>query len=140
MILESNKISLYLPKLANVLGKIDRATSRSLPNEAIIRLTVDMLLVYAHDIVSLRNSTAARSLCLQAESQWGYGPVERDNQRYRLVGKPDYALWYGEIEETAVNVVIVEAKRRHYASTGLPQCLAYMGTYLIICMSSVIKI
>ena len=56
----------------------------------------------------------------------------RDNRRHRLVREPDYAVWYGEIEETGVNVVIVEAKRRQYASTGLPQCLAYMGKYLII--------
>jgi hypothetical protein len=91
-----------------------------------------MLLVYAHDIVTSTSLTAARSLCLQAEKQWGYGPVKRAKGRYRLVGKSDYAVWYGETEEINVNVVIMEAKRRLYASTGLPQCLAYMGKYLII--------
>ena len=70
MILESNKEhSTLLLKQADALGMIDRATSRSLLRKAIIRLMVDILFIYAHDIVTSRNSTAARSLCLQVERQ-----------------------------------------------------------------------
>ncbi|KAJ5666447.1 uncharacterized protein N7477_008895 [Penicillium maclennaniae] len=49
-------------ELTNVLKKIEMATLRGQPNEAIIRITVDMLIIYALDAARSRNSTGARSL------------------------------------------------------------------------------
>ncbi|KAJ6125720.1 hypothetical protein N7523_003340 [Penicillium sp. IBT 18751x] len=133
------ELTLEDPELAAVtavpmspeLNKIQKATWRGHSNEAIIRITLDALIVHALDTVSSSHSTSSRPLCLEAERQWGYGPVERKKGRHRLVGKSDYAVWYGEIEETELKVVVVEAKKRDYVSPSLPQCLAYMGKYLI---------
>lgn len=44
-----------------------------------------------------------------------------------LCGRPDYGRWHGEVQDTAINVVIVEAKKTDKVSSGVPQCLGYMG-------------
>lgn len=91
-----------------------------------------MLLVFAYDIATSSKPTSGQAISAQTEKTWGYGPVKWIDKRYKLIGKPDYAIWYGEVGETAVNIVIVEAKRRYLAANGLVQCLAYMGKWLII--------
>lgn len=50
-----------------------------------------------------------------------------NKKSYKLVGRPDYSVWYGDYEDTTLNVFVVEAKRRYFAADGLVQCLAYMG-------------
>ncbi|KXG52772.1 uncharacterized protein PGRI_080280 [Penicillium griseofulvum] len=97
-------------ELTSVLSKIDNATTKGAVSESNIRFTLDILLVYAHDIAMSEN----------ADLEW-------NKKDYRLVGQPDYAVWYGEIEETALNVVVAEAKKRHMTGTCLIQCLGYMG-------------
>lgn len=52
-------------------------------------------------------------------------------KKFALIGKPD-TVWFGDIDDTAVNVVVVEAKSHDHASIGVPQCLAYMGQCLMI--------
>lgn len=116
----------------SVLSKIDNATAKSAPSESNIRFTLDILLVYAHDIAMSENPARRHAISVQTEKHWAYGPVKWNKKDYRLVRKPDYAVWYGEVEETALNVVVVEAKKRHMAGTGLIQCLGYMGEYLAL--------
>lgn len=115
--------------LVNVLTKIDNFTSRSDANESNIRWTLSMLIVYAYDMVMSGKPSSGQVISAQTEKNWAYSPVKWLGKRYKLVGKPDYAIWYGEVEETALNIVIVEAKRRFPAPSGLVQCLAYMGEY-----------
>lgn len=120
-------------KLGNVLRKVDNAACHSEASEALIRLTLNMLLVYAHDTVTSQISTTARPLSLQAERTWVYD-VEKEykkgTRKIKLVGKPDYSVWYGDVEQTSSNVIAVEAKTKGRASEGIYQCLAYMGKYL----------
>ncbi|KAJ5497427.1 hypothetical protein N7463_009414 [Penicillium fimorum] len=112
---------------ASVRSKIETATSKSLPSESNTRFTLDILLIYAHDIATSGNSISGRDISVQTGKQWTYGPVRWNHKNYTLVGKPDYTVWYGESEQTALNVVVVEAKRRYFAGNGLVQCLGYMG-------------
>ncbi|KAJ5450671.1 uncharacterized protein N7458_007120 [Penicillium daleae] len=99
-------------ELCNVLRKVDNAACHSEASEALIRLTLNMLLVYAHDTVTSQISTTARPLSLQAERTWVYD-VEKD------------LVW--RRGATPSNVIAVEAKTKGRASEGIYQCLAYMG-------------
>ncbi|KAJ6007859.1 hypothetical protein N7540_011835 [Penicillium herquei] len=70
----------------------------------------------------------ANRVHMQLEKLWKVViPKSIHNKEFELHGRPDYAFWYGRIEETELNVVVVEAK--HQDQPGLKQCLAYMGTY-----------
>lgn len=83
----------------SVLSKIDNATAKSAPSESNIRFTLDILLVYAHDIAMSENPARRHAISVQTEKHWAYGPVKWNKKDYRPVGKPDYAVWYGEVEE-----------------------------------------
>jgi hypothetical protein len=37
-------------------------------------------------------------------------PVKYEKKKFALVGEPHYAVWYGNVNDTAVNIVVVEAK------------------------------
>ncbi|KAJ5926428.1 hypothetical protein N7516_008201 [Penicillium verrucosum] len=56
-----------------------------------------------------------------------YGPVTHKGLKYDLVGRPDYSLWYGDEEDVAVSIVVVETKGGAGPSTGVSQTLGYMG-------------
>ncbi|KAJ5120887.1 uncharacterized protein N7515_010275, partial [Penicillium bovifimosum] len=80
-----------------------------------------------HDIVTSRQPNADQKIRIQTEGHWVFAPVEYRKKQFILVGKPEYAVWYGDVNDTAVNVVIVRAKSPLSASEGIPQCLAYMS-------------
>ncbi|KAL4782579.1 hypothetical protein BJX76DRAFT_358841 [Aspergillus varians] len=44
-----------------------------------------------------------------------------------IQGCMDFALWYGSRENVETNMVVVEAKRLHNASLGVPQAIIYMA-------------
>ncbi|KAJ5507427.1 hypothetical protein N7527_009570 [Penicillium freii] len=44
------------------------------------------------------------------ERYWVFEPVKYDKKEFALVGKPDYAVRYGNVDDTAVNIVVVEAR------------------------------
>lgn len=48
-----------------------------------------------------------------------------------LSARTDYGVWYGENEEVALNVIIVEAKKTD-SESGVAQALGYMGKWLTI--------
>ena len=50
------KTILRLQNLASVLSKIDNATTKGALSESNIRFTLDILLVYAHDIAMSENA------------------------------------------------------------------------------------
>lgn len=55
--------------------------------------------------------------------------VTKDTTSYTLGLTADYALWYGNVEEMAVGLVVVTVKRGQAARQGEGQCLAYMGSF-----------
>ncbi|KAJ5822724.1 hypothetical protein N7447_005064 [Penicillium robsamsonii] len=114
-------------ELKSVLTKVDAAHSKNPLNEASIRWTLDLLLVYAHDIATFSQPDAGQNIGIQTERNWVFEPVTYQKKKFALVGKPDYAVWYGNVDDIAVNIVIMEAKSQNSTSQGVPQCLAYMG-------------
>lgn len=115
-------------ELKSVLAKVEAARSKSPLNEASIRWTLDLLLVYAHDIATFGQPDAGQQIGIQTERHWVFEPVKYEKKKFALVGKPDYAVWYGNADDTAVNIVVVEAKSPNSAGKGV----AYMGEYLMI--------
>lgn len=55
-----------------------------------------------------------------------YLEVQFKKSRRLLQGKSDYSVWYDDMD-MATNLVIVQAKTRGVAGSGITQCLAYMG-------------
>ncbi|KOS44260.1 hypothetical protein ACN38_g4791 [Penicillium nordicum] len=79
------------------LEKSDRAHSASSSNEASIRCKLNLLLVCAHDLVSSSSNKFARPLNIQLERTWAYSPVEWNGETRMLSERPDYGIWYGEV-------------------------------------------
>lgn len=114
-----------------MLEQIQRAFGDSETNEAVNRFTLNHLLVFAHNHTT-ESKQRGQKINLQVEKQWSFGPVKYKGTKCILSGKPDYCVWYGQKEEVAVSVVVVEAKTEESATTGVAQTLAYMGKYLTI--------
>jgi hypothetical protein len=115
-----------------MLEHIQHAFGGSETNEAVNRFTLNRLLVFAYNHITQQSKQRGQKINLQVEKQWSYGPVKYKGTKCILSGKPDYCVWYGQKEEVAVSVVVVEAKTEESASTGVAQTLAYMGKYLTI--------
>ncbi|KAJ5401085.1 hypothetical protein N7465_011574 [Penicillium sp. CMV-2018d] len=112
-------------ELKSVLTKANAARSKSRLNEASTRWTFDLLLVYAHDIATSRQPDAGQNIGIQTERHWVFEPVKYE-KKFALVGKPDYAVWHGNVDDIAVNIIVVEAKSQDSASKGVPECITYM--------------
>jgi hypothetical protein len=69
--------------------------------------------------------STGKSVTLTAEAQLDF-KVQRKGMDYLLNGKSDYSMWYDD-QGMSTNLVICEAKDISVISTGVPQCLAYMG-------------
>ncbi|KAJ5888342.1 hypothetical protein N7495_008383 [Penicillium taxi] len=95
-------------------------------NETNIRLTLDYLLVLTKKLVTDELPPKAQPISLQVESMWEHGPVTHKGMDYRLTGKPDYTVWYGETETMAASLVVVEAKTEMQADSGIGKCVGYM--------------
>ncbi|CAG7972631.1 unnamed protein product [Penicillium salamii] len=105
----------------------DEAHRENSGNEASIRLKLNLLLVRAHQLVTSSLPKSPRPINIQMEKTWAYRPVQWKGKTHAILGRPDYAIWYGEEEDTDLNVVIIEAKRPSSSSLGIPQALAYMA-------------
>jgi len=53
-----------------------------------------------HDIITSGNPTSGWAISIRTEKQWGYGSAKWANKHYTLVDKPDYEIWYEEVEQT----------------------------------------
>lgn len=98
-------------------------------NEALTRVTLNNLLVYAHRHATSRSDNLNNTIHINAEGHWRYGPVVHKGTKFDLIGRPDYSIWYGTQEDLAVSVVVVEAKSGTTATSGVAQTLGYMGKY-----------
>jgi hypothetical protein len=78
---------------------------------------------------SASSISTVRSLHLQYEFsmklEWTV-----DKELVLIEGIVDYSLWYGQHNNHASNMAMVEAKNPAMLSTGVLQCLAYMGKWL----------
>ncbi|KAI2702042.1 hypothetical protein DTO012A7_1007 [Penicillium roqueforti] len=120
------------PVCAEWMDMTRDAFGKSGPNEALTRITLNNLLIFAHHFVTSQPSTTSsdmnmNDLNLNAEGLWRYGPVMHKDTKHDLVGRPDYSLWYGNEEDVAVSVVVVETKGVESVTSGVSQTLGYMG-------------
>ncbi|KAJ5765665.1 hypothetical protein N7520_005224 [Penicillium odoratum] len=76
-----------------------------------------------------------RSLCTSSplqsptsvhkESQWSKEGLMFHGKEVKLTGRPDYTVWYGDDDDLAVNIVMMEVKATDLALTGVPQALGH---------------
>ncbi|KAJ6119882.1 hypothetical protein N7523_004162 [Penicillium sp. IBT 18751x] len=121
-------------ELVSRLRIINTVLNKSRPNEANIRFRLNELLMNACLVATASKDIASvRPISLQTESACSLPGVKHKGKKCNLNGKPDYAVWYGEVDDVALNVVIVEAKGEGRGNTGLPQTLGYMAKSLNTC-------
>ncbi|CAI7637985.1 unnamed protein product [Penicillium bialowiezense] len=118
------------------------AVGPSKPCEALSRMTVDNVVMSAHETATLNIQNALRSniqnalrsniqnaqpIYLQCERNYKFGPLTLDHRKVVLSGRPDYSVWYGANEALCLNVMVVEAKGQVSGTNPIPQILGYMG-------------
>lgn len=127
-----------VPKyLTDNIDRILAVTSRThRTNEAFTRTILDQILIsaiYEENTQTLRQRASSQPedpavLELQHET-----PLQRrvtyEGQARLLSGYADYTVWYDSPirDNLATNLIIIEAKKRHYTDTCLGQLTAYMG-------------
>ncbi|KAJ5928016.1 hypothetical protein N7466_006972 [Penicillium verhagenii] len=101
---------LHLPAgLGEQLSLVDETLNLSKSNEANIRWKLNLLLI------------------VNTEHQWSQEGLMIHGKEVRLTGRPDYAIWYGEEDELAVNVILMEAKTTNLGFADIAQTLGYMS-------------
>jgi hypothetical protein len=116
-------------ELVEDLKRISRIILRDPENEATYQIRINSMLLKCLDCERNRAET---------NNQWTLAPMalapETDleleitmfGKKITLYGRADYTLWYDDFL-IGTNLVIIEAKKRDSATTGIPQCLGYMG-------------
>jgi hypothetical protein len=98
-------------------------------NEASCRLRIDAMLLKCLDVeydrAQKNNQWALSPMALAPETHLELA-VTRWGEKKLLTGKADYTLWYDD-QSIGTNLIVVEAKKADSFSTGVPQCLGYMG-------------
>ena len=78
------------------------------------------------EIATSTRNRHAQNLHLHTERSCGVGvPRTPIDEAFELYSRPDYAFWYGGVEETELNVVVVEAKAE--GESGLNQMFGLYG-------------
>ncbi|KAJ5876005.1 uncharacterized protein N7529_001589 [Penicillium soppii] len=124
-----------------ILSDYNRATEGSPQNEAMIRSRIDAIMLTTLAQVK-RDSTNPRSSVGSSSSASSISTVRSLHLQYEfsmklewtvdkelvlIEGIVDYSLWYGQHNNHASNMAMVEAKNPAMLSTGVLQCLAYMA-------------
>ena len=111
---------------------IDRGISRAeTMNEAAVRCRLNIVLFSALDIVMQTPLDGLWPLNLQTETPLVSRPFRFRGRTHQTHGICDYTLWYGdESISKAINLIVVEAKKKGSCDPGVAQCLGYMGMFL----------
>ncbi|KGO60848.1 hypothetical protein PEX2_101130 [Penicillium expansum] len=97
-----------------------------------------ILLLDVHTKPPNPNSPGSPPIPISSKFEFSFQPFSRHGTRdTSLSGVPSYLLWYGPDvgEDLAVNSIIVE-KKEGQSAAGVPQCLAYMGMFHFLLISS----
>lgn len=97
--------------------------------EASIRWRMNNFVLFAFNIAMESHSEEEQLLNIEREPRWSFGPVQYKDQVAKLSGHPSYALWYGDEDEAALNVIISESKG---PDKGITEVLGYMGEYIML--------
>ncbi|KAJ5936284.1 hypothetical protein N7454_005582 [Penicillium verhagenii] len=91
-------------------------------NEAAARMLVSNVLVAVIDEVMADHDTASGiwPIHLQTETALESDLVTVNGIDQKFRGISDYSLWYGDgnSNEKAINLIVIEAKRKDFCSTG----------------------
>ncbi|KAJ6183701.1 hypothetical protein N7519_005002 [Penicillium mononematosum] len=79
-----------------------------------------LLNMHMSQVDTFRQPNAGQHIAIQTKRHWMFEPVKYEKKRLALVGKPDFAVWYGNVNDTAVNIAVVEAKSVDSAGKGVP--------------------
>ncbi|KAJ5989819.1 hypothetical protein N7522_010026 [Penicillium canescens] len=109
---------------------IDRGMARAeTMNEAAVRCRLNIVLFSALDIVMQTPLDGRWPLNIQTETPLVSRPFRFRGKSHQTHGICDYTLWYGDQSiSKAINLIIVEAKKKGSCDSGIAQCLGYMGT------------
>ncbi|KAJ5348899.1 uncharacterized protein N7506_002152 [Penicillium brevicompactum] len=105
------------------LKLIETVSSHTPTTEPSARWIINALVPRALNIAAADGPPDQR-INIQTDYSYTHGPVKLGRDKVLLSARPDYRIWYGDWEQLALNVVIVEAKR---IDIGLSQALGYMG-------------
>lgn len=97
--------------------------------EASMRWRMNHFLLFAFNTAMDTYSEEKRLLEIHCEPRWSFGPVRYKDQAVKLSGYPSYALWYGNEDEAALNVIVAQNTRFKRHDKGIPEVLGYMGEY-----------
>ncbi|KAL4782808.1 hypothetical protein BJX76DRAFT_358622 [Aspergillus varians] len=123
------------PLLNEVLERFALVTLRSYENEPHIRgrLNNILLLTLAEEIATSPTTVGERpSVEMMNAVFWSYETYLASecviNREKTIVHSyADYSLYYGNPDDMETNLIVVEAKKRGHASSGVAQVLGYMG-------------
>lgn len=103
-------------------------------NEAVIRLTIDAILLETmasikgveYDQYGEETTTSRKPLQMSLKNpiNYVYNTVEGKKQ---VTGRMDYTLWYGKRDEAETNLMVVEAKAVGGVPAGRYQAISCMG-------------
>lgn len=109
---------------------VDNAVSET-SVEAKIRFRMNYFLC-AFDLAMDSHSEERRLLEVHCEPRWSFGPVRYNGQVVKLSGCPSYALWYGDEDEAALNVIVAQGRRFSGSDKGIAEVLGYMGEQIVL--------
>ncbi|KAJ5373920.1 hypothetical protein N7517_005926 [Penicillium concentricum] len=105
---------LLSPCLIKNLAMADGALRNEISAEASMRWRMNNFLLFAFNIATDSRSEESRLLEIHHEPKWSFGPVRYKDQAVKLSGYPSYALWYGDEDEAAPNVVVAQSFIYHH--------------------------
>lgn len=104
-------------------------TIREFPRENSVtrRTGVDIVLQFVHQYIE---PAISQDLNLQIDVELTYEARKFTGETQLVYGVPYCSLWYGNMDDMAINFVVVYSKRP--ASSGETNVLAYMGKFCVL--------
>ncbi|KAJ5602595.1 hypothetical protein N7537_005551 [Penicillium hordei] len=113
--------------LVKSLAMTDGALRNETSVEANMRWRMNYFILLAFNIAVESRSEDGRLLEITHEPRWSFGPVKYKGEAVKLSGYPSYALWYGDEDEAASNVIVAQNQRFRASEKGIPEVLGYLG-------------
>lgn len=95
--------------------------------DTIIRFRVNDFIVFALAEAMDSQTGERQPLELRGEHKWSFGPVHYKHKAVTLSGHPSYAMWNGDEDEAASNVILVRGRMRGEPEECIAEVLGYMG-------------
>ncbi|KAJ5543238.1 hypothetical protein N7535_005668 [Penicillium sp. DV-2018c] len=107
------------------LAMTDGALTGEQNAQARMRWRMNHFLLFAFNTAI--DTSSENQLEIHREPRWSFGPVRYKDQAVKLSGCPSYGLWYGDEDEVALNVIVVQNKRLKQYDEAISEVLGYMG-------------